>query len=573
MQIRCAQATLNNQINTYNMVRYLLFISLFALSLAGCTDSEDGFIIYDVNGYTLQNDELEEFEALVVEEGKIRDKGSTEEMLQQYPGHRQIDGEGRTLLPGLIDAHAHVMGLGYQELDVNVAGIRSLDETLGKIEEYAAEHPDTEWITGRGWNQVLWPENEFPTAEDLDRAVSDRPVYLTRIDGHAAWANTRALELAGISRDTPDSQGGKIIRDARGDATGIFIDASMSNITRVIPGRTEDDHEQALQLALEEMARHGITSVHDARTTPQTWQLYKSFADNNQLITRIYAMVAGTGASFDEMAAGGPVNSYADDLLSLRSVKISADGALGSRGAGLLEHYHDDEGNKGLLFYSQDELNGMLLKGASNGFQMNIHAIGDAANRQVLDGFEYVEGEIGDQSELRHRIEHAQIVAPEDIPRFKDFNLIASMQPTHATSDMNMAEDRIGKARMEGAYAWQTFLEQGTKIAGGSDFPVEQVNPFFGLYSAVTRQDHEGMPPGGWYSEQAMSRVEALKAFTTDAAYSAHQEDVIGSLEPGKWADFILVDKDFFSVPASEIWKTTVIETWVAGEKVFERGQ
>lgn len=551
------------------MIRFslILFMSLFFV--LSCSDQNNGVIIHNVNGYTLQDEELVEFEALVIQNGKVLDKGSSDEMLTTYESFDRVDGEGKTLLPGLIDAHAHVMGLGYQELDVNVAGIESLDATLQKVKEYADENPELQWITGRGWNQVLWEENEFPTAADLDRVVDDRPVYLTRIDGHAAWANTRAMELAGISRDTPDTQGGRIIRDPQGDATGVFIDESMSNISSVIPERTPEEDEKALELALQEMARYGITSVHDARTTPDTWEMYKKFADQGKLITRIYAMVAGTGGHYDEMASNGPINSYAEDLLALRSVKISADGALGSRGAALLDHYHDDPGNRGLLFYSQEELNRMLLKGASDGFQMNIHAIGDAANRQVLDGFEFVEEELGDQSALRHRIEHAQIVALEDIPRFAELNLVASMQPTHATSDMNMAEDRVGPDRIRGAYAWQTFLEQGTVIAGGSDFPVEHVNPFFGLYSAVTRQDHEGMPPGGWYSEQKLSRVEALEAFTTGAAYAAHQEEVIGSLEEGKWADFILIDRDFFTVPASEIWKTEVLETWVAGKKVY----
>ena len=553
--------------------RILLYIAPFLITTYACSPNfEEGFIYDNVNGYTLsQNGELIEFEAIAVRDGKVLDTGTSIDMLSEYPNLERKDGKGNTLLPGFIDSHAHVMGLGIRELDVNVAGIRSLEETLEAVRQFAEENPDREWITGQGWNQVLWEENEFPTAEDLDRLFPARPVYLTRVDGHAAWANTRAMEIAGINRDTPDLKGGVILRDDNEDATGIFVDATMQYLREMIPERTDEDYEYALELALEKMAQYGITSVHDARTDSYEWALYKRFADEGKLTTRIYAMIAGTGETFNEMSADGPVYSYADDLLSLRSVKISADGALGSRGAALLEDYHDDPGNKGLLFYSQEELNQMLLKGASAGFQMNIHSIGDAANRQVLDAFEFITNELDNQQELRHRIEHAQVVALNDIPRFAELGIIASMQPTHATSDMNMAEDRVGSERISGSYAWQKFLEQGTVIAGGSDFPVEDVNPFYGLYSAVTRQDHGGMPPNGWYSEERMSRTEAFRAFTLDAAFSAHQEDVTGTLEPGKQADFILVDQDFFEVPASQIWQIEVLETWLAGNNIYKQ--
>ena len=546
---------------------------IFSLLLTACSQQpENAIVLHNVNGYTLLNDgQLVAFDAIAIKDGLVVEHGSIDHITNRYAEFEQIDGNGKTMLPGLIDAHAHVMGLGVRELDVNVAGIRTLEETVETVRRFAEENPDREWITGRGWNQVLWDENEFPSAADLDAVVPDRPVYLTRVDGHAAWANSRAMELAGINRDTPDIQGGVILRDDNGDATGIFVDATMRYLRAVIPERNEQDYELALELALGEMAKYGITSVHDARTNLEEWALYQAFADEARLTARIYAMIAGTGDIFDKMAVNGPINSYANDLLALRSVKISSDGALGSRGAALLEDYSDEPGNRGLLFFSQDELNQMLLKGASNGFQMNIHAIGDAANRQVLDGFEFVQQELGDQSDLRHRIEHAQIVALEDIPRFVDLNLIASMQQTHATSDMNMAEDRVGPDRIRGAYAWQTFLNQGTVIAAGSDFPVEDVNPFYGLYSAVTRKDHEGMPPGGWYSEHQMSRIEALRSFTLDAAYAAHQEEVLGTLEPGKWADFILIDRDYFNVDASEIWQIEVLQTWLAGEKVYEK--
>lgn len=547
-------------------MKRFLYLLLF-LGLA-CVPQSEKTIIKNVNGYTLSGDSLIQFSTLVFADGKVVETGG-DELISKYTGN-EIDGEGKTLLPGLTDAHGHVMGLGFQELEVNLAGIKTLDETLEKVKTYAEENPDLEWIQGRGWNQTLWPENAFPTAEDLDEVVSDRPVWLSRVDGHAGWGNSMAMRLAGISADTPDPQGGKVIRDNRGDATGVFIDAAQGYVNNIVPASTDKERELALEKALDQMSSVGLTSAHDAGAGITTWELYKKFANEGRLKTRIYVMISGAGSTFDTLSANGPIKSYDDDLLSLQSVKLYSDGALGSRGAAMLSPYSDDPGNKGLLFVSQDEMNRMVSKVTGKGFQANVHAIGDAGNRQVLDAFEYALDQHGEQG-LRNRVEHAQIVSLEDIPRFKELNIIASMQPTHATSDKNMAEDRVGPQRIKGGYAWHTFLEQGTIVAAGSDFPVEHSNPFFGLFSAVTRQDHEGNPPEGWHPEEALTRIEAFRAFTLDAAYAGHQEEVLGSLESGKWADFIIVDRDYFETPASEIWKIGVLETWVAGKKVFEK--
>ncbi|MEX0719897.1 MAG: amidohydrolase [Balneolaceae bacterium] len=547
-------------------MKKLLPLLFLVFIFSACSDKSTNKTFINANGYTFTGDSLTTFTTMIVEDRKIREIGGDE--LAEMADGQTIDLGGKTVLPGLIDAHGHVMNLGFQELQVNLAGIETLEATLDTLKNYAEANPDLEWIQGRGWNQTLWLENEFPTAADIDKVISDRPVWLSRVDGHAGWANTEAMELAGISQDTPDTRGGKIIRDESGKATGVFVDAAGRYINEIVPAPTPLENEMALEKALEQMSRMGLTSAHDAGINENEWNLYKDFADQERISTRIYAMIDGAGDTFDKLSKDGPVKSYADDRLALRSVKISADGALGSRGAAMIAPYSDDSGNHGLLFFEQDELNEMVYKTASNGFQTNIHAIGDKANRVVLNAFEYVKDELGDQ-DLRHRVEHAQIVSLDDIPRFKELDIIASMQPTHATSDKNMAEDRVGPDRIKGGYAWQSYFDQGTVLASGSDFPVEHSNPFFGLYSAVTRMDHEGNPEGGWYPEHRLSRETALKTFTLNAAYAAHQEDVLGSLEEGKWADFIVIDQDYLEIPSSDIWRINVLETWVAGEKVF----
>lgn len=548
----------------------LLGLAAILLGMVACQSSaSDLTIIENIRGYTFYDGAIEEFGSIAIRDGKVVEVAVEGPLQIDTQNAAVIDGENRVMLPGLIDAHGHVMELGFNEINVDLAGTSSLDDALARVGSYASEYPELEWIRGRGWNHTHWSINRFPTADELDQIVDERPVWLERVDGHAGWANNKAMELAGITAETESPEGGKIIRYDDGTPTGVFVDAAMNLIGSQLPERTAEERQLALTKALQQMHSHGLTSVHDAGTDTPTWQLYKQFADQGKLTTRIYAMIAGAGDTFDQLSENGPTDSYKNDLLALRSVKLYADGALGSRGAAMLEAYSDDPGNRGLLFETEEEMTDHILKTASMGYQTNVHAIGDRANRVVLNAFETVKDSLGEQG-LRHRIEHAQVVNPRDIPRFKELNIIASMEPTHATSDMNMAEDRIGAERMEGAYAWQTFLDQGTVVASGSDFPVEHVNPFYGLYSAVTRQDHQGNPEGGWYPKEAMSREQAFRSFTLDAAYAAHQEEQLGSLEPGKWADFILIDRDYFEVPAQDIWQTNVLETWRAGKKIFD---
>ncbi|MFL6657231.1 MAG: amidohydrolase [Massilia sp.] len=530
-------------------------------------------VIDHANGYTLTDSgKLLRFASIAFDEqGKIIAVGSAAQVRAKAGAKaRHVDVQGKTVLPGLIDAHGHVFGLGDQLSQLDLAGSASLAVALKATTDYAQAHPTLAWLRGRGWNQEIWQLGRFPTAAELDAVVADRPVWLERVDGHAAWANTRAMQLAGITKDTPDPAGGKIMRDADGNATGIFVDAAQELVSKVLPREGEEHGRAVLDLALRQIASMGLTGVHDAGIGIAQDALYRDYADHGKLTARIYAMIGDVGADFDQLSKNGPLNSYAGDLYALRAVKLYADGALGSRGAALLAPYSDEPASHGLLFRKDADIVSLMDKAMKHGYQVNVHAIGDAGNRQILNGFEQLIKQTGSVGQ-RHRIEHAQVVALEDIPRFKSLGIVPSMQPTHATSDMNMAEKRIGHERIKGAYAWRTFLKQGSRIACGSDFPVESSNPFFGIHAAVTRQDAAGMPAAGWYANQAMTLKEALRCFTLDAAYAGHQEKVVGSLEKGKWADFIVIDRDLFTIPAGDIHKVGVLQTWVGGRQVFEK--
>ena len=521
--------------------------------------------IHNVSGYTSTNSGIQEFSVLIFsDKGRVVATGG-ESLLNERPDAIRIDGNGRTLLPGLVDGHAHLSGYGFLTKSLNLAGLTSLRAAIGQIAEYAETVPPSGWIQGRGWNQVLWTPQNFPSASDIDAVVPHRPVWLRRVDGHAGWANSRAMEITGIDDDTPDPIGGKIIRDDNGKATGVFIDKAMGLVTAQIAPPDKDDIRDLYQAAVAGLLPYGMTGVHDAGISIKEAEVLISMADDGDLGMRVYAMLAGAGKNLDAMA--NPLRGYAKDRLDISSVKLYSDGALGSRGAAMIEPYSDDPENRGLPFHTQDELTGFAHKANDMGFQVGIHAIGDRGNRMALDAFEAVQGK--QPSSLRNRIEHSQIIALEDIPRFAELGVIAAIQATHATSDMNMAEDRIGPDRIKGGYAWRRLLESGAVLANGSDFPVELANPWHGLYASVTRQNRDGEPDGGWYADQALTREEALHSFTLANAYAARQEDVLGSLETGKWADFIVIDRDYFEVPASEIDDIQVLETWVAGKKVY----
>ncbi len=551
------------------MRKFLLMLSLWLLGAMSVHGQADYLLI---NGRIYTVDATQPVaEAMAIRDDRILMVGTTAQLTAAYPEAPRIDLKGRAVVPGFIDAHAHLMGLGLSRLRADLTGTRSVEEVLERLQAFARQLPEDAWLLGRGWDQNDWPVKEFPTRQMLDAVFPERPVWLVRIDGHAAWANTAAIRKANprlLTEDIPDPEGGHIVRDAEGRPTGVFIDEAMDLIAPHIPPPAEAELEEALRRAVAEANRFGLTGVHEAGASLATIRRYQQAVDDGTLTLRLYVMMDGLGDAFDHFCEQGPLLDY-EGRLTVRSVKLYIDGALGSRGAALLSDYSDDPGNRGLLRHEPDEFAEMVMRAMKCGFQVNTHAIGDRGVRVVLDAYEKALRTLG-RTSGRHRVEHAQVVAPEDFARFAELDVIASMQPTHATSDMYWAEDRLGPERVRGAYAWRTFLEHGVRLAFGSDFPVESANPLLGFYAAITRQDAEGWPEAGWYPEQRLTREEALRAFTLDAAYAAFQEHELGSLTPGKYADFVVLSHDIMTVPPQQILQTRVLATFFGGKCVYQ---
>ncbi|HKW15179.1 MAG TPA: amidohydrolase [Candidatus Krumholzibacteria bacterium] len=482
---------------------------------------------------------------------------------------RVIDATGCTVTPGLVDAHGHLNNLGKILRDVNLIGTTSVADVVKRVRDYQAHVKPGEWIHGRGWDQNDWPVTKFPTWRDL-AATEANPVYLDRVDGHAVWVNHRALELCGVTRATPDPRGGRIERDQNGEPIGVFVDEATKLVESRVPAPSPAALDDRLAAAIAECNRFGLTGVHDAGTTRDVFASLERLGQQGKLTLNIYSMIDSQDDAFArEILARGPFQEF-KGRLTVHSFKLRADGALGSRGALLLEPYNDDPKNTGLNVQLPESLLAWTRSALSRGFQVGTHAIGDRANRIVLDTYEQAMRETG-KKDMRLRVEHAQILSPQDIPRFAALGVVASMQPTHATSDMPWAEKRVGAARLHGAYAWRSLLDSGAVLAFGSDFPVESENPLLGLYAAVTRQDAKGNPPGGWFRDQKLTLDEALRAFTIGAAYARFDEKDAGKIEVGMRADLTVFDRDITSAAPRDLLVTQAKYTITRGRVVYER--
>ncbi len=551
-------------------------ILTFSLTLIGCVgkhqDSDPGsavladrvILIEDVLGYTPTPTGERRFRSLLLQGDRILALDPNADTLARFPNRQTVSGNGNTLLPGLIDAHGHVEGLGLAHMRVDLNGAASLDEALQRIAKFAAANRDLPWILGRGWNQERWPDTRMPTAADLGDIGAGRPIWLKRVGGHAGWANQAALRLADVDETTGDPPGGQILHAPDGNPSGVLVDNAMQLVEGVIPTPGRADRLWALLKAQSLLLAAGLTSAHDAGVDSAGLELYRELARSGALKLRIYAMLEGAKTLAEQDAP------WSEGRLDVRSVKFYADGALGSRGASLFRPYLDDPGNLGLLFETRAEFISLIGAANAKGFQANIHAIGPRANAVVLNALAAVQR--GQPSELRNRIEHAQVIAPRDLGRFAELGVIASMQPTHQTSDRLMAIARLGHSRLAGAYAWRSLLRSGAHLALGSDFPVEPEEPLYGLHAAVTGRDRAGEPPSGWRMEEVLTLPEAIRGFTLDAAYAAHAEELTGSLEPGKQADFIVLEGDLFALAGrapQDLWRVRVLQTWIAGEQVY----
>jgi len=546
------------------IARFAATLALLCVSSTALADTW----VDNVNGISVNRDgSVDRFAGLVIDEdGRISELLDFGDRPTREIDYR-VDGEGRVMVPGFIDGHAHLMDLGLGTLVLDLSTTESLDEALSRIEAYAAANPERPWIIGRGWNQERWGLGRFPTAAELDEIVSDRPVWLERADNHAHWGNSMALAMGNVTAETRDPAGGRIERLANGAPAGVLIDNATDIVTSQVPPPLPEDRDLALYNAQQMLLSHGITAMADMGTTVEDWMTIRRAGDAGWLQIRVMAY-ADSIESMLLIGGPAPTQWLYEDRLRLNGVKLYLDGALGSRGALLKEDYEDDHGNRGLPLLNGTQLRNMISRASLDNFQIAVHAIGDAANAEALYAIQELAGDYtGDR---RWRIEHAQIVDPADIAVFGQHGIIASMQPVHQTSDMFMAEARLGANRLDGAYAWRTILEEGGTLAFGTDAPVEPVDPLSGLAAAISRTNAEGEPFGGWLSEQTISREQALAAYTANAAYAGFADGRFGRLAPGERADFVFLSADPLLASPEQIRDVQIMETWIAGQRVYD---
>lgn len=522
--------------------------------------------------YTV-NPEMPAAEAIAVSDGRIIAVGTNEEVLRFVRADTTIDLAGKAVFPGFIDAHAHLEGLGVFLNNIDLVGTGSAREIQEMVRERAEIIPAGVWIRGRGWDQNDWEIKVFPHHSILDLAAGEIPVYLDRVDGHAVWVNRKVLEIAGITRETPDPEGGAIIRDQAGEATGIFVDNAVDMLDSILPEPTAAERRESILRGVHSCLQVGLTTVHDMGVDLEGIALYKELIQAGQFPFRVNAAIDGTGPTWNHYRGTGPEVGLFDGRLTVRTLKLYADGALGSYGAALIEPYTDAPDRRGFTVTSDDSVRFLGEECLQKGFQLSVHAIGDRANHIVLNIYQDLFNETeGRGNEARFRIEHVQVLDPTDIRRFALLGVIPVMQPTHCTSDMYWVETRLGVERTRSTYTWRSLIDSGSIVPAGSDFPVESNNPLWGFYAAVTRQDHQGWPEGGWFPNERMTREEALRAFTIWGAYAAFEEDLKGSIQSGKYADIVVLSKDIMTVPVTEILRTHVEMTIVGGEIVHTSG-
>jgi predicted amidohydrolase YtcJ len=548
-----------------------VLLILASACLIACRTPPHAERIY-LNGHIItMSDTLPEAGAFAVSGGRIVATGTSEEIRRTYPGVAQEDLGGKTVMPGIVESHVHLLSFGQSFLELNVEGARTPDEVVQKVKERASRTPPGEWITGWGWDEGAWAKN-YPTNEMLSRAAPNNPVWLRGLHGFAGWANTRALEIAGISRDTRNPQNGEILKDPKtGKPTGILKNEAQELLTRHIPPPSQEFLERALTRAGEECLKYGLTTVHEANASKAVLGALRSLAAKRQLKDRVYVMLDVTDRELIEPFLQHGPEIDPGQWLTIRCIKIFADGALGSRGAALFDPYSDAPATRGQLTTSQDTIYQVTSRALKAGMQIAVHAIGDRANRITLDAYEAALRESPQAKDPRLRIEHAQVIALQDIPRFARLNVISSMQPPHCTSDMPWAETRVGPERIRGAYAWRSFLNAGVRVPLNSDFPGETPNPFWGMYAAETRQSPDGKPEGGWHAEQCLTRTEVLRAYTVESAYAGFEEGSKGQIAPGMLADFIVLSDDILTIPPKSLLSLKVEKTYIGGNLAYSR--